>query len=72
MTPHNTNPRGRVMYGEASCPHCEKKTRHVLEACGGGRRICMVCVECNRHRKVMTTSQMDAEHNAEARMITLP
>jgi hypothetical protein len=68
---HNTNPRGRVLYGEGPCPHCQKRTRHVLEACGQGRRICVVCVECNRHRRVLDTSPEDARHNAEAQTVTV-
>lgn len=67
---HTTNPRVTVLYGVATCTHCERKTRQLLEECAGGRRICRVCTECGRHIKVMDTTPHQAAHNREARTST--
>lgn len=68
---HQANPRGTVLHGEANCGHCQKRTQHLLQECGDGRRICSVCCECGAHRRILFTTADDHRRNLTATTTTV-
>ncbi|MDE3137846.1 MAG: hypothetical protein KGL59_14800 [Acidobacteriota bacterium] len=48
---------------------CGLRISETLRVCD--RRICLVCTECNRHRRIMSTTPDDARQNATAQTTTV-